>query len=105
MPTYEQLPGSLSLAFRAGDDVATVVDFSIPLTGYSVLATLHSVVTDQQIMSFTTVITDANAGQVSVSLTDSQTAALAVGTYRWRMVATQGTVTRTYIQGLVEVTA
>jgi hypothetical protein len=45
----------------------------------------------------------ATAGQVNVSLTDTQTAALARGTYGWQMRWTENQATRTALTGFVEV--
>jgi hypothetical protein len=103
MATYEQLPGTLNLAFRKGDDFSVESDFSIDLTGYTVTATVHSVVNDAQVVAFTTNVTNAASGVVSVGLTDAQTLALAAGTYSWRMVGTASGITRTYLAGFLEV--
>jgi hypothetical protein len=45
----------------------------------------------------------ATAGMVNVSLTDTQTAALARGTYGWQMKWTENNATRTALTGFVEV--
>ena len=105
MASYEQLPGTLNLALRRGDDFSVDVDFSIDLTGFSVTATAHSVVNDAQIIAFTTTLTNAAQGVLNITLTDAQTAGLALGTYLWRLVGTSGSVTRTYLSGYMEVTA
>ena len=105
MATYEQLPGTLNLSLRRGDDFSVDADFSIDLTGFVVTATAHSVVNDAQVIAFTTTLTNAAQGVVNVTLTDSQTAGLAVGTYVWRLVGTSGGITRTYLAGYLEVTA
>jgi hypothetical protein len=104
MAEYVQIPGTLNLAFRKGDDFSVTVDFSIALDGYTVEALMHSVVGGQLVQAFTTTITNSATGIVSVSLTDTQTAALASGTYRWIMTGTASGVTRTYLAGYVEVT-
>jgi hypothetical protein len=103
MATYEQLPGTLNLAFRKGDDVAFESDFSIDLTGYTLTATIHSVVNDAQVVAFTTTVTNAASGIVTITLTDAQTLALAAGTYSWRLVGTAADITRTYLAGFLEV--
>ena len=105
MASYEQLPGTLNLAFRRGDDFSVDADFSIDLTGFAVSAIAHSVVSEAQVIAFTTTLTNASQGVVNISLTDSQTLGLAVGTYLWRLVGTSGSVTRTYLAGYLEVKA
>ncbi len=103
MPSYDQTPGSLNLAFRRGDDVSVLIDFSIPLTSYTLTAGLTSTVTGLEVEPFTVTVVSAANGQVNVSLTDTQTAALARGTYGWRMSWTEGNATRTALTGFVEV--
>ena len=106
MTTYTQLPGTMSLAFKRGDDFSTLIDFNVSLASYSVSATVTSLVTGATVIPFTTSLADAAAGQVSVSLTDTQTASLAAGTYGWRLDwVAPGGVQRTALQGVVEVVA
>jgi hypothetical protein len=88
---------------KSGDDFAATVDFSVPMTGHSVAASLHSVVTGQQVGTFTITMVDVAAGKVGISLTDSQTSSLAPGTYSWRMTSVQGSTNKTYLQGHAEV--
>ena len=104
MATYQQLPGTLNLAFRRGDDFSTLIDFSVPLTAYTMTSTIRSVVTGESVASFATTLTDAAAGKVNIALSDTQTLSLAPATYRWVMDGTQGGLTRTYLNGYVEVT-
>ena len=104
--TYSQLPGVMSLAFKRGNDFATLIDFNLSLTSYSVSATVTSLVTGATVIPFTTTLADAAAGQVSVSLTDTQTASLAAGTYGWQLDWTApGSVQRTALSGTLEVYA
>lgn len=101
--SYEQTPGRLNLAFSRGDDFSALIDFSIDLTGYTVTSGITSLVTGNSVVPFTTTIASAANGQVNVALTDSQTAALARGTYGWQLVWTEGNATRTALTGMVEV--
>jgi hypothetical protein len=103
--TYTQLPGTMSLAFKRGDEFATSIDFGgVSLVGYTVSSTLTSLVTGGTVSAITTSVTDAAAAVVSVSLTDTQTASLAAGTYGWRLDwIAPGGVQRTALQGVVEV--
>lgn len=103
MPSYDQTPGSLNLAFNRGDDFSALVDFSIGMTGYTVAASMTSLVTGGEVQPMTVSFASASAGQVNVSLTDTQTAALARGTYGWNMRWTEGNATRTALTGFVEV--
>lgn len=105
MPSYEQLPGSLNLSFRKADEVSTEIDFNpISLTGFTMAATIVSLVSGGTVASMVTTMTNASQGRVNIGLTDEQTAALPVGTYRWEMTANDGVARRTYLAGFVEVT-
>lgn len=104
MPSYDQTPGSLNLAFNRGDDVSVLIDFNpITMTGYTVTAAINSLVTGSEVQPLTVAFVSASAGQVNVSLTDTQTAAMARGTYGWNMKWTEGSGTRTALTGFVEV--
>jgi hypothetical protein len=105
MPSYDQLPGRLNVAFRASDDFSALIDFSVALTGFSMSAPITSAVTGDEVAEFVVTVTDAAAGKVNIGLTDSQTASLTPGTYRWQLVGTAGALTRTYLEGFVEVKA
>jgi hypothetical protein len=103
MPSYDQTPGALNLSFVRGDDFSTLVDFSITMTGYTVTASMYSLVSGDNIQAFTVTAASAANGQYNISLTDTQTAALARGTYGWRMTWTENAATRTALTGFVEV--
>jgi VCBS repeat-containing protein len=107
MSTYSQLPGTMNLAFKRAGDFATLIDFDgTTLVGYTVTATVTSLVTGASVVPFTTTVTDASAGQVNVALTGTQTAALPTGTYGWQLDWTApGSVQRTALSGTVEVYA
>jgi len=104
--TFSLLPGTMNLAFKKNGDFATLIDFNVSLASYSVSATVTSLVTGATVIPFTTTLADAAAGQVSVSLTDSQTASLAAGTYGWQLDWTApGSIQRTALSGTLEVYA
>ena len=103
MPSYDQTPGLLNLSFKRGDDVSTLIDFSIGMSGYTVTAGITSLVDGAEVQPLTVSFVSATAGQVNVSLTDTQTAALARGTYGWNLKWTEGSATRTALTGFVEV--
>jgi hypothetical protein len=96
----------MNLAFKKSGDFSTLIDFNVSLSSYSVSATVTSLVTGATVIPFTTTLADAAAGQVSVSLTDTQTASLAAGTYGWQLDWTApGSVQRTALSGTLEVYA
>ena len=106
MSTYSQLPGTMNLSFRRANDFATLIDFDVSLVSYSVTSSITSLVTGASVVPFTTTVTDASAGQVSIALTDTQTAALPAGTYGWQLDWTApGSIQRTALSGTVEVYA
>jgi hypothetical protein len=103
MASYDQTPGTLNLSFKRGDDVSALVDFSISLASFTVTAGITSLVSGAEVQPLTVSFVSATAGQVNVSLTDTQTAALARGTYGWSMKWTENNATRTALTGYVEV--
>jgi len=107
MSTYSQLPGTMNLSFKRANDFGTVIDFDgTTLVGFFVSASMTSLVTGATVVPFTTSVVDASAGQVNISLTDTQTAALPAGTYGWQLDWTApGSVQRTALSGTVEVYA
>ena len=103
MASYDQAPGSLNLSFNRHDDFSVLIDLSISLVGYTVTASLTSLVTGSEVVPFTVTTVSAANGQVNLSLTDTQTAALPRGTYGWRLVWTENNATRTALTGFAEV--
>jgi hypothetical protein len=103
MPSYDQTPGPLSFSFARGDDFSALIDLSIAVTGYSFTASITSLVTGLEVVPLTVTVVSAANGQVNVSLTDTQTSALARGTYGWNMKWTESNATRTALAGFVEV--
>jgi hypothetical protein len=96
----------MNLAFKRSGDFSALIDFDIALTSYTVTASLTSLVSGTVVQAFTTSVSDASAGQVSVSLTETQTAALAAGTYGWQLDwVAPGSIQRTALTGTVEVVA
>lgn len=104
--TYSVTPGVMNHAFKRANDFAALIDFDTTLVGYTVTATVTSLVTGANVVPFTTTVADASAGQVSIALNDTQTASLPAGTYGWRLDWTApGDIQRTALQGTVEVYA
>jgi len=106
MSTYSVLPGTMNLEFKRSGDFSVLIDFDIALTSYTVAASMTSLVSGSVVQAFTTSVSNASAGQVSVALTETQTAALAAGTYGWQLDwVAPGSVQRTALTGTVEVVA
>lgn len=124
MATYTQLPGTLDITFvggsGSGDEVQVALDFDRDLTGYSVTAPIYisavyategggqgaiSVV-GATATSFTVTPTDLSQGQMTISLSETQTGALWPGiSYRWYMRwVSPSLVTRTVLSGTLTVT-
>lgn len=120
MASFTVLPATLDIALIRGDEFACQLDFSIDLTSYSwaalVFETARTVSTafpgglDTQgdtAATFAVSVTDAAAGQLSLALTETQTASLNEATpYRWMLRGVApGDVTRTYVSGSFTVRA
>lgn len=103
MASYDQTPGVLNLQLVRGDDFSALIDFSISMTGYTCTSSLTSLVTGSDVKALTVSTVAATAGQFNVSLSDTETSALARGTYGWKFTWTEGTATRTALNGYVEV--
>lgn len=103
MSSYDQTPGTLNLSLRRGDDFSALVDFDIAMSGYTVTASVTSLVSGSDVVPFTVTTPSAADGQINIALSDTQTLALARGTYGWNMKWTEGNATRTALTGYVEV--
>lgn len=103
MSSYDQTAGSLNLSFVRGNDFSSLIDFSIDMTGYTATASIVSAVTGSAVVPFTVTVPSPSEGQVNIALTDTQTAAMARGTYKWQMAWTENQATRTALTGFVEV--
>ena len=102
----DTLPGRLNLALVQGDELGQLLDFSVSLAGHTFQSAVYSTVTGDQVVAMTVTGVNLSAGQVNVSLTETQTAALAAGSYSWRLSWTApGSVKRTAIEGVLEVIA
>jgi hypothetical protein len=105
MATYSQDSGTLHLSLHQGDELGTVIDFTpTNLTGYTVSSSVVSLACNQTVAAITTSIVTPTAGIVSLSMTEAQTAALPVGSYRWNLYwDAPGSVRRTALGGVFEV--
>ena len=120
-PTYEILPAELDLAFIKGDEFGMVLAVdATDLTGYSYDTKIYSLTTvsvggglgagvasaaGATVVAFTVTPVTLTAGQVNLSLTETQTNSLTAGAeYRWWFkTITPGNVTRTILAGDVSV--
>lgn len=118
MPTYSQLPGDMPLEFVSGDELGFLLDFSENISGYTYQAVVYEYSTSVTFVSpagtvtagavaATFLVTPINeaAGQINLSLTETQTASLSTSKkYRWflRWITNAG-VTRTVLSGEVTV--
>jgi hypothetical protein len=104
MATYEQKPGVLNIVANRGDELGVLVDLSVATTGYTWSSEVYSLVDGNSVASPTITVVDAAAGQVNFAMTESQTAALPVGTFGVRIVWTaSGDVRRIGTDGLLEI--
>lgn len=105
MATYDATSGALNLSVTRGDELGTVIDFTpTDLTGYTVASQIISLASGRTVASITTSIVSATAGTVNIGLTETQTTALPVGSYRWHLYwDAPGSVRRTALGGVLEV--
>lgn len=105
MATYSADAGKLNLSLHQGDELGTVIDFTpTDLTGYTVTSSVVSLACNQTVAAMTTSVVTPTAGIVNLSMTETQTAALPVGTYRWSLYwDAPGSVRRTALGGTFEV--
>jgi len=119
MATFSQLPGTLDITFVSGDEVAIALDFDRDLTGYTITTAVYVTAVyasggggtgfvtgiGETAATFSISNTNLAAGQITIGLSEVQTAALSPAiAYRWylRWVDT-GQVTRTVLSGTVTV--
>lgn len=104
MADARQTPGPLSIGFRRGDEFRRVVTVNLDLTGYTLTAQVYGLldgVTKLEVpLSFTT-----PPHAVGLVLSEAQTSQLQVGTYGFRAIwVATGSITRTFLDGVCEVT-
>lgn len=114
MAEFVALPGTLNISLTVGDEFGMLSDLSIDTTGFTWTAIVYesatsvsfanpSGVSTQGATAATFAVTVVNeaAGQVNLSLTETQTGSLNPAiTYRWYLRGVSpGLVTRTYLSG------
>lgn len=102
MATYSQRPGTLDIEIVQGDDLTTgTLDFSDSLSGYTLAATCNPLGGASVTLTVNTV--DLSAGQISLTITDTISAALPVGAHEWRLTRTISGNTRTVLAGMLTI--
>ena len=111
------LPGTLNISLTTGDEFGMLADLDIDTTSFAWTAIIYETATSVSFVTpggvstqgataatFTVTVINAAAGQVNLSLTEVQTAALNPATnYRWYLRGVSpGLVTRTYISGTLK---
>jgi len=91
--------------FSASIDITDTEDNILVLTGYTVAGQIRKTYDSSTAVNFTGSVSNATSGEVTISLTATQTNALVAGRYVYDVEITSagGTVTRV-IEGQVEVT-
>ena len=97
MSEVTQVPGVLDIEIQSGDDFACLLDFNISLTSYTFTASINLLLSDDVTISVAE--TDLSAGKITISVTDTQTAAIQPGSYSWKLRGTISGYTRTFLQG------
>jgi hypothetical protein len=112
--SFNALPGTLNISLTVGDEFGMLADLSIDTTGFTWTAIIYETATTVSFVNpsgvstqgataatFAITVVNAAAGQVNLSLTEIQTAALnPATTYRWYLRGVSpGVVTRTYLSG------
>lgn len=117
MATFDRLPGTLDLVFVIGDDLPITIDFPFDLTGSTLEAGVYVQGTSvfavpgegaettpgEIVIEPVVTVTDAAAGTLTVSMSDTDTATLDANvSYRWFLRRTASGETRTLLSGRCE---
>lgn len=94
---YDYGPAVVAIRMTQGDELSLVLDFDIDLTGYTFASSVTDSAGDSKTITVTN--TDLAAGQITLSLSETDSADLAVGIGRWRLSWTVSTVKRTVLAG------
>jgi hypothetical protein len=97
-------PGTLNITLKKSSDFSAAIDFDITAVGVTATSNILSFVTGESVGSFATTVTDAAAGQITISMLPTSSASLSVGTYKWQHVWDYvGPSQKTMLTGFVEV--
>ena len=105
MAEVTQVAGVLDIKINKGDDVSLLLDFDIDLTGYTFESKV--VESDGTETVFTVADTDLSAGQITLTMTDTLSDAIAATTdrtpHQWYVDRTNAGNQRRYLAGDFEV--
>ena len=118
MAEFVALPGTLNISLTQGDEFGMLADLDIDVTNFTWTAIVYEIATTastfanpggtftqvQTAATFTVTVVNAAAGQVNLSLTETQTAVLyPLTSYRWYLRGVSpAMVTRTYLSGTLK---
>lgn len=98
---FNLVPGKLNINAVAGDDFSVLLDFNVDLTGYTFDSKIlldNQVANRYQAMTITN--TNLSLGRITLSLTDTQTAAIGpIANRKWFISWSQGGDIRTVLSG------
>ena len=99
-----QTPGIVFLGFRRGDEFRRTLTVNVNLTGYTLTFEIYGLRDDVVKLSGSLSFTAAPYA-VALVLSEAQTGTLLPGTYGWRAIwVDTGSIQRTFLEGLCEVT-
>jgi hypothetical protein len=114
MPAYtaDGEAGIATIRARRGNVYGRVIQITykpekkpIDLTGYEIAAVVTLWGKREVVATFAVTIIDAKQGTVFIELTETQTAAMPAGSYRWRLSWTDPkSYARAVVRGVLEVT-
>lgn len=96
MADLQQIPGALNITVTAIDDMSIALDFDISLVGYTFTSFVQSASASTAI---TVTAADLAAGQLTLSLTNSQLTTIGVGYHEWYLAWNTGTLDRRVLAG------
>ena len=102
MAEVTQVPGEANLTISQGDDMSFLVDFDIDLTGY----TFESKVVESDGTETVITVTDTSLanGQITITMTDTLSAALSAEIHKWYLDRTNAGSQQRLLAGDFKVT-
>ena len=104
-------PASLYLTLYRGTDFSVIITCqdsaaaAVDLTGCTFVGHVRSIPSGSLIKSLAPAVTDASAGEITITLTDTETLAIAAGDYVWDLFMQDATGIRSgpYVAGRLTV--
>ncbi len=104
MADATQTPGAVNIGFRRGDEFRRTLTVNINLTGYTLTWEIYGLRDDTVKLSGSLSFSTPPSA-VSLVISEAQTGGLLPGTYGFRAVwIATGSIQRTFLQGICEVT-